>query len=206
RVTIEAGDPEIAASRLAAEGAAFLHLVDLDGALSGSPSFPLLVRVLAAAGATPVQVGGGYRTLESVDAALAAGAARVIVGTAAPDPGFLPAAAARFGARLVAAVARGEGRAAGGGWTATTEVGPADLARRCAEAGVSRLLVTSATRDGSLSGPDIDLLQATMGASCLPVLAAGGGGAPRCPPPPAGARRRGGSPRARPSRAPRRAR
>jgi phosphoribosylformimino-5-aminoimidazole carboxamide ribotide isomerase len=174
RVTIEAGDPEVAASLLAAEGATFLHLVDLDGALSGSPSFPLLVKVLAAAGGTPVQVGGGYRTLESVDAALAAGAARVIVGTAALDPGFLHTAAARFGDRLVVAVDTRDGRVAREGWTATTEVDPADLARRCAEAGVARLLVTSATRDGSLSGPDVDLLQATMGASGLPVLAAGG--------------------------------
>ena len=174
RVTIEGGDPEHAASRLAAEGAPFLHLVDLDGALSGSASFPLLVRVVAAAGGTPVQVGGGYRTLETVDAALAAGAARVMVGTSALDPDFLRAASARFGDRLVVAVDVREGRVARNGWAATTDIAPAGFGRECAEAGVARLLVTSAARDGSLAGPDLELLRAVRDASGLPIIAAGG--------------------------------
>jgi phosphoribosylformimino-5-aminoimidazole carboxamide ribotide isomerase len=174
RVTIEGGDPERAASRLAAEGAPLLHLVDLDGALSGSASFPLLARVVRAAGSTPVQVGGGYRTLEMVDAALAAGAARVMVGTAALDPDFLQAASARFGHRLVVAVDAREGRVTRHGWAATTDIAPVDLARACAEAGVARLLVTSTARDGSLAGPDLELLRAVRDASRLPVIAAGG--------------------------------
>jgi phosphoribosylformimino-5-aminoimidazole carboxamide ribotide isomerase len=174
RVTIEAGDPVDAASRLAAEGAPFLHLVDLDGALWGSPSFSLLVRVVEAAGGTPVQVGGGYRTLESIDTALSAGAARVMIGTAALDSRFLHAAVARFGDRLVVAVDARDGSVAREGWTETTEVKPPELARLCAAAGVARLLVTSATRDGSLTGPDLELLRSVLDASDLPVLAAGG--------------------------------
>jgi phosphoribosylformimino-5-aminoimidazole carboxamide ribotide isomerase len=174
RVTIEGGDPALAAARLAAEGAPWLHLVDLDGALSGSPSLPLLVQVLAAAAGTPVQVGGGYRTLAMIDAALGAGAARVMVGTAALEAGFRTSAAARFADRLVVAIDARDGRVARDGWAETTDVEPAELARRCAESGVRRLLVTSTTRDGSLAGPDLELLRSVLDAGALPVLAAGG--------------------------------
>jgi phosphoribosylformimino-5-aminoimidazole carboxamide ribonucleotide (ProFAR) isomerase len=83
-VTVEGGDPAAAARRFAAAGAEWLHLVDLDGAFSGRPDLELLRRVVAAAG-VPVQVGGGYRALADIAAALEAGAARVLLGTAALD-------------------------------------------------------------------------------------------------------------------------
>ncbi len=174
QVTIEGGDPEEAAKRFVGEGAPLLHLVDLDGAFSGTPSPGLLERVVAAAGGVPVQVGGGYRTLEAIDAALAAGASRVLVGTAAAGPDFLAAAAPRFGEGLVVAVDVRDGRVALEGWTADTPLTPTELVRRCAEAGVARLLVTNVRRDGSLEGPDLELLEEVLGASALPVLAAGG--------------------------------
>jgi phosphoribosylformimino-5-aminoimidazole carboxamide ribotide isomerase len=172
-VTIEGGDPAELAARYVAEGAEWLHLVDLDGAFSSSPSAGLVARVVAAADGVPVQVGGGYRSLEAIDAGLAAGAARVMVGTAALEEGFLERAAARFGEGLVVAVDVGDGRVAVDGWTSETDVRPAELAARCAEAGVRRLLVTATRRDGSLAGPDLELLAAVLPAG-LPVLAAGG--------------------------------
>ncbi len=171
RVTVEGGDPAEAARRFTDEGASFLHLVDLDGAFSGSPS-PGLVDSIAAAG-LPVQVGGGYRNVAAIEAALAAGAARVMVGTAALSPSFLADAAARFGERLVVAVDARDGRVAVEGWTRGSDLSPAELAARCAEAGVQRLLVTSTHRDGSLSGPDLALLDEILPCG-LPVLAAGG--------------------------------
>lgn len=174
KVTVEGGDPEEAAARFAAEGAPALHLVDLNGAFSGTATPGLVERVAAAAGGTPVQVGGGYRTPEAVERALAAGAARVVVGTAALSPWFLREAAARFGERLVAAVDARAGRVAVAGWKHTSDVAAADLARACAAAGVRRLLVTSTTRDGSLLGPDFALLEQIIAASGLPVIAAGG--------------------------------
>ncbi|MER3410208.1 MAG: 1-(5-phosphoribosyl)-5-((5-phosphoribosylamino)methylideneamino)imidazole-4-carboxamide isomerase [Thermoleophilia bacterium] len=174
QVTIEGGDPEEAAARFVAQGAPYLHLVDLEGAFSGVPTPGLVERVAAAAGSTPVQVGGGYRTLEAVERALAAGAARVVVGTAALSPWFLKEAASRFGERLVAAVDARDGRVAVAGWRQTSDVPAPDLARACAEAGVRRLLVTSTTRDGSLAGPDLALLDSVLAASGLPVIAAGG--------------------------------
>jgi phosphoribosylformimino-5-aminoimidazole carboxamide ribotide isomerase len=174
QVTIEGGDPAAAVARFAAEGAPFLHLVDLDGAFSGTPTDGLVERVVGAAGAVPVQVGGGYRTLEAIEAALEAGAARVMVGTAALEPGFVREGAARFGERIVVAVDARDGVVVAEGWTSSAAVSATELARGCAAAGVRRLLVTSATRDGSLAGPDLDLLGDVVEAAGLPVLAAGG--------------------------------
>lgn len=171
-VTLEGGEPSELSARLAGEGAERLHLVDLDGAFSGVPSVELVERV-AAAGSVPLQVGGGYRSLDAIAAALDAGADRVMVGTAALAPGFLEEAVGRFGGSLVVAVDVRDGRVAVEGWTEVSELTPAELAERCASLGVARLLVTSATRDGSLSGPDLSLVENVLAAG-LPVLAAGG--------------------------------
>jgi len=171
-VTLEGGEPSELSARLAGEGAERLHLVDLDGAFSGVPSIELVERV-AAAGSVPLQVGGGYRSLDAIAAALDAGADRVMVGTAALAPGFLEEAVGRFGGSLVVAVVVRDGRVAVEGWTEVSELTPAELAERCASLGVARLLVTSATRDGSLSGPDLSLVENVLAAG-LPVLAAGG--------------------------------
>jgi phosphoribosylformimino-5-aminoimidazole carboxamide ribotide isomerase len=171
QVTVEGGDPAAAARRFAAEGAAWLHLVDLDGAFSGSPSLALVRRVAAAG--VPVQVGGGYRTLGLVAAALEAGAARVLLGTAALDPSWLGDAVARFGDRVAVAVDARDGAVAVEGWTTAAALAPRELAARCADAGVGRLLVTATRRDGTLAGPDLELLEDVLGAG-LPVIAAGG--------------------------------
>ena len=96
-----------------------------------------------------------------------------MVGTAALSPGFVEAAVERFGEALVVAVDVRDGRVAVDGWMRVSHVSPAELARRCSEAGVSRLLVTAATRDGSLAGPDLDLLAQVLPVG-LPVVAAGG--------------------------------
>jgi phosphoribosylformimino-5-aminoimidazole carboxamide ribotide isomerase len=171
RVTVEGGDPVAAAIRFAAAGATWLHLVDLDGAFTGAPDTALVERVAAAG--VPVQVGGGYRTLEAIAAAYDAGAARVVVGTAALDDEFLQACAARFGDRVVVAVDARNGRIRVDGWQTAADTTPGALAARCATAGIARLLVTSTRRDGTLSGPDLPLLEHVLAAG-LPVIAAGG--------------------------------
>ena len=173
RIAIEGGDPEALARRFVADGAQRLHLVDLDGAFEGRPSDGLLQQIARVAEAIPVQVGGGYRTLAAIDAAITAGADRVLVGTAALSPGFLQDSAERFGERLVVAVDARDGYVAVEGWTRAADISAAELALRCAEAGVRRLLVTGTRRDGSLAGPDLDLLAEVLPCG-LPVLAAGG--------------------------------
>jgi phosphoribosylformimino-5-aminoimidazole carboxamide ribotide isomerase len=171
-VTVEGGDPVAAAERFVAEGATWLHLVDLDGAFSGEPDLGLVQRV--AATGVPVQVGGGYRSLDLIDAALVAGAARVLVGTAALDDTFLTTAVERFGAAaIVVAVDARDGVVTVGGWTQDSELRAVELAQRCAAAGIERLLVTSTDRDGTLAGPDVDLLEDVLAVG-LPVFAAGG--------------------------------
>jgi phosphoribosylformimino-5-aminoimidazole carboxamide ribotide isomerase len=171
-VTLEGGDPVELAKRYAGEGAARLHVVDLDGAFDGAPSLGLLEGI-AAAVELPVQVGGGYRSIAAIEAALSAGADRVMVGTAALDPGFLEEAAAEFAESLVVAVDVRDGRVAIEGWTSSADVTAAELAARCASSGARRLLVTSTARDGSLAGPDLGLLAEVLPAG-LPVIAAGG--------------------------------
>lgn len=168
---MEGGDPVELARRFAADGASRLHVVDLDGAFSGSPSRDLLERLVAVG--LPVQIGGGYRSVAAVSAALDSGADRVMVGTGAVSPAFLREAVARARERLVVAIDARDGRVAVEGWTGTSELEPVELARRCASAGVERLLVTSTTRDGSLAGPDVELI-AGLVAVGTPVLAAGG--------------------------------
>jgi phosphoribosylformimino-5-aminoimidazole carboxamide ribotide isomerase len=168
-VTIEGGDPAEAAARFVADGARWLHVVDLDGAFSGQPT-PGLVETIAAAGA-PIQIGGGLRDVTSMQAALDAGASRIIVGTAALDD--VGALAERFGEQLVVAVDAKDGLVVADGWVTETELTARVLAERCAAAGVARLLVTSTRRDGSLAGPDMELLTGVL-ESGVPVLAAGG--------------------------------
>ena len=172
RITVDGGDPVAAAERFAGEGATWLHLVDLDGAFSGTPDLSLVERVAAAG--IPVQVGGGYRSLELVDAALAAGA-----DAGAPRDGRARRSVPRRGtgslrpAALVVAVDARDGLVTVKGWTEGSTVGAVELAQRCAAAGIERLLVTSTGRDGTLAGPDIDLLEDVLAVG-LPVLAAGG--------------------------------
>ena len=156
-VTIEGGDPVELARRFRDEGARRLHLVDLDGAFNGTPTLGLVERV-ASAGGLPLQVGGGYRTESAIADAIAAGADRVMVGTAALSPAFLAAAAARFAEQLVVAIDVRDGEVAVDGWTRSSGTTAAALAQDCAAAGVRRLLVTSTARDGSLAGPDVELL------------------------------------------------
>lgn len=163
-VVERAADPVALAQRWADAGASRIHLVDLDGARSGRVRPELVARVAAIG--LPVQASGGIRSLADADALLAAGADRVVVGTAAwPDPAPWFA----LGEALVLAldVRGGEVRAAG--WTEAAGLSFADalaLAR-------GRVLVTAIERDGTLLGPDLDLVGAAAGAG-LQVLAAGG--------------------------------
>ncbi len=147
-------NPLTAARRWVAEGAERLHVVDLDGAREGRSANLGHVRAIAAALDVPVQLGGGLRSAAAIDAALAAGAQRVIVGTAAVnDPDLLARALDRHGAeRVVVSVDIREGRVTTEGWTKPSEVSTREVFAKLVESGVRELAYTNVDRDGMLNG------------------------------------------------------
>ena len=173
-MTLRRGDPALVVAELAAAGAALVHVVDLDGARSGELAPALFARLAEAAAPARIQASGGVRSVADAEALLEAGAARVLVGTAAlTEPG--PAAFAdALGDRLVVALDVRDGTVVVRGWTASAGERAEAAAERCAAAGVARLHCTAVERDGTLAGPDTELLRRVVDASGLPVVAAGG--------------------------------
>jgi phosphoribosylformimino-5-aminoimidazole carboxamide ribotide isomerase len=155
--TVYDADPLGAAQRWADGGARALHLVDLDGARSGAPANLAHVERITAALGLPVQLGGGLRSLEAIDRALAAGASRVVLGTAAyTDLDFLDAALAAHGDQVVVSVDARGGRLAAAGWTEQTGMAVAPAIEQLGDRGVRRFVYSSIERDGMLSGPDLE--------------------------------------------------
>ncbi len=175
RISVRAGDPQELVSRFAALAPAWLHVVDLDGARSGQIRPALISRLVAAARGVPVQASGGIRSIADAAALLESGASRVIVGTAAfADPTGLERFAAALGEQLVVAVDSRGGALALAGWERDGGLPIEEAAARCAAAGVARLHCTAIDRDGTMAGPDLDLLTRVRDRSGLPILAAGG--------------------------------
>lgn len=170
-------DPVDAAVRWADEGARFLHVVDLDGAKAGEPRNLKAVRRIAAAVECPIQVGGGLRDATAVDAALGAGAERVVIGTAAlRAPEFLDAMIEAHGERIVVSVDAREGRVALEGWTEAGEEGVVEAVVALGERGVARFLCTAIEVDGTMEGPAIDQLTEIATATSSQIIASGGVG------------------------------
>ena len=150
-------DPLSAAESWVAAGARFLHVVDLDGARTGEPKALDHLRRIVQATGIPVQYGGGLRTLPAVREALRAGAERAIVGTAAfSDVDFLDDIVAAFGPRIVVSVDVRDGMIATAGWTQTTQMPAQDAIQRLTARGVRSFVYTDVSRDGKLSGPDLE--------------------------------------------------
>lgn len=174
--TVYGDDPGAVAERFARHGVPRLHVVDLDGARAGRPvNLPALRRVVERAGGIPVQTGGGLRDLASVEAVLAAGAGRAILGTAAlRDPELVRTAARRFPERIVVGIDARDGRVAVSGWLETSEADAAELAARFADAGVAAVVYTDIERDGMLTGPNLEATARLAESSGLPVILSGG--------------------------------
>jgi phosphoribosylformimino-5-aminoimidazole carboxamide ribotide isomerase len=150
-------DPLEAAKRWAADGARALHVVDLDGARSGSPANLEHVRRIATTLDVPVQVGGGLRTIDAVNGAIEAGATRVVLGTAAfSDIDFLDNALAEHGDRVIVSVDARAGMLATSGWMEQTQVPIEPVIQRLTDRGVRRFVYSSIEQDGTLEGPDLD--------------------------------------------------
>lgn len=173
--TVFNDDPADQARRFEAAGFAWLHVVDLDGAVEGRSVNADAVRAILGAVNVPVQLGGGVRSFEAVAAWLEAGVRRVILGTAAVrDPELVTRAAAAFSGQVVVGIDARDGVASIDGWTSSSGVGAVELARRFEDAGVAALIVTDIAKDGALDGVNVEATGAVADAVDVPVIASGG--------------------------------
>ncbi len=173
-------DPVAMARRWVAEGAQWLHVVDLDGALAGRSLNTASIAAICAAVSIPVQVGGGLRDAEAARALLAGGARRVVLGTAAyRDPALVAALSREFPGRIAVGIdARGD-EAAGEGWTERSGKSAVGLAEQAARSQVACVIYTDIARDGTELGPNVAGIRAmaqSLGAHGVPLIASGGVG------------------------------
>ena len=175
RATVFNLDPVAQACAFAAQGFEYLHVVDLDGAFAGKPMNAHAVEAMLKAVTMPLQLGGGIRDLATVEAWLAKGVARVIIGTAAVrDPEFVKSAAKRFPGRVAVGLDARDGKVAVEGWAETSQVTALEIAQRFEDAGVAAIIFTDIARDGLLRGLNLEATIALAARISLPVIASGG--------------------------------
>jgi phosphoribosylformimino-5-aminoimidazole carboxamide ribotide isomerase len=173
--TVFNDDPTAQACIFAAQGFSHLHIVDLNGAFAGKPVNASAVEAILGAVATPVQLGGGIRSLAMIEAWLGRGVARVILGTVAVrEPTLVHEACRRFPGRIAVGIDAKAGKVAVEGWATVSELEVAELAQRFEGAGVAALIYTDIDRDGVLAGLNLRATAALAQAISIPVIASGG--------------------------------
>lgn len=173
--TVFADNPLDMARRWVEEGAEYLHVVDLDGALAGKPVNLEAITAITRTVSIPVQLGGGIRTLESIASLLEAGVTRVILGSVAvKQPDLVKQACAKYGDRIVVGIDARDGQVAVEGWGVSGGVAAEELAARMAAAGVARIIYTDISRDGTLTGVNVEATRSLARAAGIPVIASGG--------------------------------
>lgn len=157
------------------KGARWLHVVDLDGAFGGRARNYEIVKEMVTSATIPIQIGGGIRSLENIEAWLALGIKRVILGTKAlEDPVMLKEALKRFSEEIVVSIDAKNGLVTTEGWVKTSSIKAVDFAMRLEAQGVRRIVYTDISRDGMLSGPNFEALENLKGAVGLEIIASGG--------------------------------
>jgi len=168
-------DPGAQARAFADAGAEWIHVVDLNGAFVGRPVNAQAVEAILAAVTVPVQLGGGIRDMATIEAWLARGVARVILGTVAlKDPELVKDACRRFPGRVAVGIDAKGGRVAVEGWAETADITVTELALKFEQSGVAAIIYTDIDRDGVLSGPNVAATAALARAIKTPVIASGG--------------------------------
>ena len=175
-ITIYSDAPEKVAAHWQEKGASFLHLVDLDGALAGYAVKEEGIRRIADTVAIPIEIGGGIRSKEAVERMLDLGVRRVIIGTkAAEHPEFLRDMVRTFGEEaIVAGVDAKDGRVAVEGWEKVSSLTASDLCLTMKEYGVRHIVYTDISRDGMLSGPNVEATRKLTEETGLDIIASGG--------------------------------
>lgn len=177
REKVYGGDPLAVAKEFEADGASWIHVVDLDAARTGRPENRAVVAAIAAAVSIPVQAGGGIRDEFSAEALLGAGVSRIVLGTAAlEDPGLLRRVAQRHPHRVAVGLDARHGEVAVRGWTEGSGRTLTDVLNEIEDAELGAVIVTDISRDGMLGGPDLDGLAGVLAATRHPVVASGGVG------------------------------
>ncbi|MDY4920699.1 MAG: 1-(5-phosphoribosyl)-5-[(5-phosphoribosylamino)methylideneamino]imidazole-4-carboxamide isomerase [Phascolarctobacterium sp.] len=173
--TVFADDPAEMALKWAGMGAEFLHLVDLDGALAGEGrNVPVIERILKSV-KIPVQLGGGIRNLETIEKLLALGVTRLILGSAAvKNPQLVEEACKKYPGHIAVGIDAKNGEVAIEGWGQGSGVAATELAKKMAQYGVETIIYTDISRDGMLSGVNVDATAALARACGVPIIASGG--------------------------------
>ncbi len=167
--------PADQAAQFVKAGFSWLHVVDLNGAIEGQSMNAEAVQSILTTVSVPIQLGGGIRTLESVEAWIEAGVSRVILGTVAVrDPGLVKVAARQWPEQIAVAIDVRDGKVAVDGWTGASDLDPITLAKRFEDAGVAALIVTDIGRDGAMTGVNVEAVGAVADAVAIPVIASGG--------------------------------
>jgi len=175
KATIFNDDPAAQARTFASQGFSHLHIVDLNGAFAGKPVNASAVEAILAAVPTPLQLGGGIRSLDVMEAWLSRGIARVILGTVAVrEPALVHDACRRFPGRIAVGIDAKGGKVAVEGWATVSELEATELAQRFEGAGVAALIYTDIDRDGVLAGLNLAATAALGRAVSIPVIASGG--------------------------------
>ncbi len=157
------------------QGADYIHVVDLDGAKTGNSLNREAIQAIAKSVSIPVQVGGGIRTMEIIDAHIASGVSRVIIGTAAiQDKPFLKQAVEKYADKIAVSIDARRGFVATDGWTETSDVLAVDLLNELEEIGVKTVIYTDILKDGMMQGPNFHELEMMDKASSIDIVASGG--------------------------------
>jgi phosphoribosylformimino-5-aminoimidazole carboxamide ribotide isomerase len=174
--TVFSDDPVAIAAKWVAAGTKRLHLVDLNGAFDGKPVNGEVVTAIAKAYPDlPIQIGGGIRSMQTIEAYLAAGIEYLIIGTkAVKDPDFVSLACKEFEGHIIVGLDAQDGLVATDGWSEVSDIQASELAKRFEQDGVSSIVYTDIARDGMMQGVNVEQTLAMAHASSIPIIASGG--------------------------------
>ena len=172
--TIYSDDPIGVAKKWEVAGARRIHLVDLDGAVTGEfKNLPLIEKILKSIN-VPVELGGGVRSEEVIESALARGVSYVIIGTRLVDKKFAERIINKFGSKLIMGVDAKDGKVAVSGWVKTTELDYVDFIKGLQDQGAKTVIFTDIAKDGMLQGPNMDAIKRVLDKTSVDVIASGG--------------------------------